>query len=94
MRHRDPPAVRPPTLSRSDDFSQSFQTPALQAPDQRLDRRGEALLIFTTIFVRPALDLRRPVRRIAGTCVLAARHLATGVSGTTRRIASGRARRH
>jgi hypothetical protein len=30
------------------------------------DRRGEALQIFTTIFLRPALELRSPIRRIAG----------------------------
>jgi hypothetical protein len=30
------------------------------------DRRGENLAIFTTIFVRPALELASPVRRLAG----------------------------
>jgi hypothetical protein len=30
------------------------------------DRRGENLAIFTTIFVRPALELTSPVRRLAG----------------------------
>jgi hypothetical protein len=28
------------------------------------DRRGEALDIFTTIFIRPALELRSPARRL------------------------------
>jgi len=30
------------------------------------DRRGEALDIFTTIFIRPALELRSPARRLVG----------------------------
>jgi len=30
------------------------------------DRRGEALAIFTTIFIRPALELKRPARRLVG----------------------------
>lgn len=37
----------------------------LQAgPDRGPDRRGEAFHIFTTIFVRPALELRDPIRRL------------------------------
>jgi hypothetical protein len=28
------------------------------------DRRGEALVIFTTIFIRPALELRSPARHL------------------------------
>lgn len=34
--------------------------------DDLPDRRGETLQIFTTIFLRPALELRSPIRRIAG----------------------------
>jgi hypothetical protein len=30
------------------------------------DRRGEALDIFTTIFIRPALELKSPARRLVG----------------------------
>jgi hypothetical protein len=30
------------------------------------DRRGEAIDIFTTIFIRPALELRSPARRLVG----------------------------
>jgi hypothetical protein len=30
------------------------------------DRRGENFAIFTTIFVRPALEMTSPVRRLAG----------------------------
>lgn len=33
--------------------------------DRVPDRRGEAFQIFTTIFVRPALELRDPIRRLA-----------------------------
>lgn len=34
------------------------------AADDAPDCRGEALQIFTTIFVRPALELREPIRRL------------------------------
>lgn len=34
--------------------------------DELPDRRGENLDIFTTIFIRPALELTTPVRRLAG----------------------------
>jgi hypothetical protein len=30
------------------------------------DLRGENLAIFTTIFIRPVLELKSPVRRLAG----------------------------
>jgi hypothetical protein len=30
------------------------------------DRRGEAFAIFSTIFLRPALELRAPIRRFLG----------------------------
>jgi hypothetical protein len=44
------------------------------------DRRGENLAIFTTIFVRPALELTSPVRRLAG-----------ALAATSSRIVSRRA---
>ena len=45
------------------------------------DRRGEALDIFQTIFVRPALDFGHPIARIA-------RHLCRG-GGVLRRTRVG-----
>lgn len=43
------------------------------------DRRGENLAIFTTIFIRPALELKSPVQRLAG-----------ALAATGGRIVSGR----
>jgi hypothetical protein len=48
--------------------------------DDLPDRRGENLAIFTTIFIRPALELKSPVRRLAG-----------ALAATGGRIVSGRA---
>jgi hypothetical protein len=41
------------------------------------DRRGEAFDIFTTIFLRPALELGTPIRRAAGAVIGAGTHLRT-----------------
>ena len=54
------PASSPPRACRYLPGARRFQSDAASAPD----RRGEALDIFTTIFVRPALELREPLRRL------------------------------
>ena len=99
MSDRNPPADRPENVSGRDGFFQSLQTPALRTPAFKAaetwpDRRGEALQIFTTIFVRPALDMQPSIRRIAGACALAARHLASELAATSPRLRPGRLHHH
>jgi len=46
-------------------FLAGFRARVRRGRDQVPDRRGEAFAIFTTIFVRPALELGPSVTRIA-----------------------------
>jgi hypothetical protein len=69
-------APRPAIDAAADRLTSGYCARLRELPD----RRGENLAIFTTIFVRPALELTSPVRRLAG-----------ALAATSSRIVSRRA---
>ncbi len=87
--------ARPIPVRRQGDAPLKEKAPADSTePGGALDRRGEALLIFTTVFVRPALELRLPIQHLATTCAFFAIILASELSETSVRTRSGRARQY
>jgi hypothetical protein len=99
--NRHPPIAAPPERLRRSGYLRTSQSPFEVSGAKpgaprlgALDRRGESWQIFTTIFVRPALELRPPIRHLAASCVVAARNLASDLAETSLRMTSGRVRQH